>query len=86
MNYEDELLISLGSSTKSTQNKLNNRKLKDKFYNDIYEYYYRGGFLSIILSYVTEILSSLFGLVFIIFIFILLDWDEILLCGKQNDI
>ena len=86
MNYEDELLISLGSSTKSTQNKLNNRKLKDKFYNDIYEYYYRGGFLSIILSYVTEILSSLFGLIFIIFIFILLDWDEILLCGKENDI
>ena len=58
----------------------------DLFYCNLYEYYYRGGFLTIILSYVLEIFSLIFGIHFMIFIFILLDWNKILQCGKENDI
>ena len=56
------------------------------FYYNLYEYYYRGGFLTIILSYILEIFSLFFGISFMIFVFILLDWNKILQCGKENDI
>jgi autophagy-related protein 9 len=66
--------------------KKQNTMKADLFYCNLYEYYYRGGFLTIILSYILEIFSLIFGIHFMIFIFILLDWNKILQCGKENDI
>ena len=58
----------------------------NSFYYNLYEYYYRGGFLNIIFSKILEIISLVFGVFFMCFIFILLDWNKILKCGKENDI
>ena len=59
---------------------------KDKFYSDLYNYYYNGGFYTIITSDITEIFSLVFGIFFMGFLFVFLDWGKILQCGKQNDI
>ena len=67
----------------------NNNRLyedNDQFYHDVYEYYYKGGYTTIIFSQLAEILSLIFGIVFSIFLFILLDWGRILQCGNNNDI
>lgn len=56
----------------------------DKFYNDMYEYYSKGGFWTIIMSDITEIFSLIFGIIFILFVFILLDWDKLLDCELHN--
>ena len=56
------------------------------FYKDLYGYYYKGGFKTIIISEILEIISLLFGISFIFFIFNMIDWEKILHCGKQNDI
>lgn len=58
---------------------------KDKFYRDIYEYYYNGGYLTIIFTQITEILSLIFGIFFSIFLFTLLDWGKITQCGNNNE-
>ena len=58
----------------------------DKFFQDLYEYYYYGGYITIIITYITEILSLIFGIVFSVFIFALLDWGKILQCGANNEI
>ena len=68
----------------------NNEKVSylntDEFFIDIYDYYYKGGFCTIIVSEITEILAHMFGIIFMIFIFILLDWGKILQCGTNNEI
>ena len=51
----------------------------------MYEYYYRGGFWTIIVTEITEIISHIFGISFIIFSFSLLDWPKILQCGTNNE-
>lgn len=66
--------------------KQNNTINQDLFYYNLYDYYYRGGFLTIVLSHILEICSLFFGISFMIFIFVLLDWNKILQCGKENDI
>lgn len=58
----------------------------DQFFKDLYEYYYCGGYFTIITTYITEILSLVFGITFSIFIFVLLDWGKILQCGSNNEI
>ncbi len=58
----------------------------DIFYYDIYEYFYKGGFMSILLLEITDILSFLFGTIFMIFILGYLDWERILKCGANNEI
>ena len=58
----------------------------DEFFIDVYEYYYKGGIWTIIVSDITEILAHIFGIIFMIFIFILLDWGKILQCGSSNEI
>lgn len=57
----------------------------DDFYTELYNYYHKGGYATIITTYITEIFSLLFGISFISFIFILLDWDKILQCGSNNE-
>jgi autophagy-related protein 9 len=56
----------------------------DLFYQDLYDYYYKGGFYNIITTDITEIISSIFGILFLSFIFIFLDWENLLQCGNQN--
>ena len=56
----------------------------DIFYSDIYDYYYKGGYVNILVSNITEILSLLFGIIFIVFIFAFLDWGKILNCGLET--
>lgn len=58
----------------------------DHFFQDLYEYYYYGGYFTIITTYITEILSLIFGIAFSVFIFALLDWGKILQCGANNEI
>lgn len=57
----------------------------DDFYIELYNYYYKGGYNTILATYITEIFSLLFGITFITFIFVLLDWDKILQCGSNNE-
>jgi len=56
----------------------------DDFYHQIYYYYYNKGFTPIILLYITDILSLVFGILFSLFIFVLLDWEKLLKCGNNN--
>lgn len=53
-------------------------------FREIYNYYRKGGFYTILISKVTEILSLIFGMGFLYFIFTLLDWQTLLQCDKQN--
>jgi autophagy-related protein 9 len=57
--------------------------VKDEFYEQIYEYYYNRGYIPILLTYVFEIFSMLFGILFFYF-FISIDWDNILKCVENN--
>jgi autophagy-related protein 9 len=68
-------------------NSIKNKHINtDQFYSDVYDYYYRGGYYTIITSSITEILSLIFGILFAVFLFILLDWQKILQCGTNNEI
>ena len=58
----------------------------DSFFYNIYEYYYCGGYTSIVLSNVTEIFSLIFGVIFIGFLSIFLDWNRLLECGTNSEI
>jgi len=55
----------------------------DEFYTQIYEYYYYRGYIPILLTYICEIFSMLFGILFFYF-FISIDWDNILKCVENN--
>ena len=57
--------------------------VKDEFYIQIYEYYYNRGFIPILLTYICEIFSMLFGILFFYF-FISIDWENILKCVDNN--
>ena len=58
----------------------------DCFFRDVYDYFYKGGYMSIVLTGITDIISLLFGTGFLAFIFIFLDWGKILQCGANNEI
>jgi len=72
-----KLIYQLGSS-------INDKYENDNFYRQIYYYYYYKGFTPMLLIYITDILSLIFGILFSIFIFVLLDWDKLLKCGNNN--
>lgn len=55
----------------------------DKFYDDVYKYYYKKGFTPIILYQITEILSLLFGITLSFFILFGIDWSTILKCNND---
>lgn len=55
----------------------------DNFYEYLYYYFYKKGFVPIILSNTLDILSLILGLFFSIFIFHVLDWSSILQCGSD---
>ena len=55
----------------------------DKFYDDVYKYYYKKGFTPIILSQITEILSLLFGITLSFFILFGIDWSKIFKCNND---
>jgi len=57
--------------------------VKDEFYIQIYKYYYNRGFTPILLTYICEIFSMIFGILFFYF-FILIDWENILKCVDNN--
>ena len=76
-----DILYDLGSNKKDI---FNNYEFNNEFFEDVYDYYYKNGLYTIILTNITEILFLIFGLFFGTFIFILLDWSKILQCGKDN--
>jgi autophagy-related protein 9 len=57
--------------------------VKDEFYIQLYEYYYNRGFTPILLTYICEIFSMIFGIMFFYF-FISIDWENILKCVDNN--
>ena len=57
--------------------------VKDEFYIQLYDYYYNRGFTPILLTYICEIFSMLFGILFFYF-FISIDWENILKCVDNN--
>ena len=65
-NSVDEYLY-LGST--NNENNIYN----DKFYENVYDYYYKGGLCNIVISNILEILFLIFGIFFGIFIFVILD-------------
>ena len=78
-NSVDEYLY-LGST--NNENNIYN----DKFYENVYDYYYKGGLCNIVISNILEILFLIFGIFFGIFIFVILDINKLLLCGKENQL
>ena len=75
------------------QNIFGNKNIKsseyfnsDVFYCDIYEYFYKGGYMTMLLLEITDIVSFIFGTIFMIFILAYLDWESILKCGANNEI
>ena len=59
------------------------RITRDNFIQNIYYYYLKGGFYSIIISKILDIFSFLFLSTFIMIVFVFLDWGNILKCGKE---
>ena len=99
--YDTQLLLELGNAPdipikrhwiynifgrNKKEDKKKDKEINDSSYLEIYEYYYNGGFGTIIAKSITEILSLVFGIVFFIFVFIALNWTKILQCGNNNDI
>lgn len=66
------------------QSDFDNYEYSDYFYQQLYKFYYNKGFLPIILSDITDILSILFGIIFTYSLFILIDWDNLLKCRIDN--
>ncbi len=88
---DESTLLYLGSRDKNTFENKNYINLKDltydeQFYNDVYKYYHDGGFYNILATNIGAITSSIFGIFFFIFVFCLLDWSQILLCGQDKDV
>ena len=56
------------------------RLTRDNFINNIYYYYLKGGFYSIIILKIIDIFSLIFLSFFTIGVFVFLDWDKIMKC------
>ena len=57
----------------------------DHFHQKLYHYYYNRGFVPILLTEISDIISLLFSILFIYFFFILLDWSSLLECKNANN-
>lgn len=57
------------------------RLLRDNFINNIYYYFLKGGFYSIIISKIIDVCSMIFLSFFALNVFIFLDWDNIMKCN-----
>ena len=57
----------------------------DHFHKQLYNFYYNKGFMPILLTEITDIISLLFSIVFTYFFFILLDWSSLLECKNANN-
>ena len=91
ININESMLSELGGKSGNRNDNKNYIDLKElaydeKFYTDVYNYYYEGGFYNILATHIGEITSSIFGILFFIFTFCLLDWSKILLCGREKDV
>ncbi len=58
-------------------------KISEELITNIYKYHTKGGFNNIFISQVLNILSIFFRSFFIFFVFIMIDWTNILLCGNN---
>lgn len=56
------------------------RLTRDNFINNIYYYYLKGGFYSIIISKIIDVFSLIFLSFFTLGVFVFLDWDKIMKC------
>ena len=77
-----EQYLYLGSAINDNNNNIYN----DKFFENVYDYYYKGGLCNIVISNIFEIIFLIFGIFFGIFVFIVLDINKLLLCGKENQL
>jgi autophagy-related protein 9 len=57
----------------------------DYFHTQLYYFYYNRGFIPILLTEITDIISLLFSIIFTYFFFILLDWSSLLQCKNSNN-
>lgn len=76
MNFDFELFEELNKNSGKT-------KLSEELISNIYEYHAKGGFNNILISQILNILSIFFRSFFIFFVFIMIDWSNILLCGNN---
>lgn len=77
----ESIFFQLGTGDPEIQK--SERKYREKFFKNVYYYYIKGGFYNIIISKITDILISAFASIFTLYTFIFLDWNNILLCGKN---
>ena len=61
--------------------RVNPLRKSDLFYQQIYEFFYYSGFETIITLKITQLLSLTFGIIFSIFMILLLDWGDLLQCN-----
>lgn len=87
MAYDDltysSLFDEVGNNREFTKYK---RVETTKFFKEIYYYYIKGGFYNILTVKIIDIFTLLFVCIFILTTFIFLDWENIILCGKDTDI
>lgn len=60
---------------------VNPLRKSDIFYEQVYEFFYYSGFETIITLKITQLLSLIFGVIFSIFMILLLDWGDLLQCN-----
>ena len=80
-NLNNYLMNIFGSNIKKEKK---DYRYSDIFFSDIYHYYENFGLYNIVLKEILEILSLIFGLFLILFIFSMIDWESILKCRDNN--
>ena len=58
--------------------------ISNKFMHQIYNFYYEKGLKVKVIKEIVEILSLIFGIVFSVYFFILIDWSKILTCQDEK--
>ena len=71
--------------------KINKKEYKnsynvEKFLGNIYYYYYNGGYKSIIISQIIDVLTMMFTILFSVIIFLVIEWKNVFYCsvGKRG--
>ena len=76
MNFDFQLFEELNKNFRK-------EKISEELISNIYEYHTKEGFNNILISHILNILSIFFQSFFIFFVFIMIDWSNILLCGNN---
>ena len=74
---DDKIIYELNSH-------FNSNELSDDFQAQLYDFYYNRFYNPIMINKICELCSILFGIIFLFFFFVLLDWNNLLTCGNEN--